>query len=694
MDNNPVGQISNVEKGLSGINKQLDSSINKLKQLLGLSGSTFSGIKQILGTNMGQGTTMGLGSANAQFSNGVGGTAPGSNLLPWAYSAKGAATIGGAQMGLGVAGAVYAGLPSLNVTVPRASGFYQASTRVLGMNRKQLAAATFSAFKGGISGTNEDMVAMSVLSQGYNIVDPSNLAQTMAEAKGATLGYGIANATAAQGIGSIYSGPSGGRLYQYGISTVDTKTGNLRSISNIAKQLYAKEGNLSSLTKKQFSNQLMAGPLSSDINNLFTDPVANDLIRRQLTDIYMGVNPNLATKTGADNPLTKTLYKQTTAETSLANKTTEASLAGYATAVDAIAAFNKEMEKTPQSIIKFKAALEAASNSSMGQAGSSILTGITSGLTTIALGSGARAVVKKLSAKSATNLLGKAGSQATLKAGGITALESTAATVAGKTALGAAGKVLPVVGGVISGATGQGFFSSVGTAAAVSGGFGLMAGPEAVIPAAIIGGVLDAIGWVGGKAIKTLAGGGSVSAAPGNQDQQKFAASVLQQLGAPVTDNNVSSLTTWMNKEGGWVKNNATYNPLNTTLAMPGSKSINKVGVKAYGSFDQGVQATVSTLTGSNASAMGYTGIVESLRSNAPLSQTMGAASNSGWVSGKLNQDSYHIGVAGTNTGAAGQTVNINLTISNASDAEAVAFAKKVKDILLKDKALSATGSK
>ena len=83
MDNNPVGQISNVEKGLSGINKQLDSSINKLKQLLGLSGSTFSGIKQILGTNMGQGTTMGLGSANAQFSNGVGGTAPGSNLLPW-----------------------------------------------------------------------------------------------------------------------------------------------------------------------------------------------------------------------------------------------------------------------------------------------------------------------------------------------------------------------------------------------------------------------------------------------------------------------------------------------------------------------------------------------------------------------------------------------------------------------------------
>ena len=694
MDNNPVGQISNVEKGLSGINKQLDSSINKLKQLLGLSGSTFSGIKQILGTNIGQGTTMGLGSANAQFSNGVGGTAPGSNLLPWAYSAKGAATIGGAQMGLGVAGAIYSGLPSLNVTVPRATGFYQASTRVVGMNRTQLAAATFSAFKGGISGTNEDMAAANVLSQGYNITDQAGLKQAMAEAKGATLGYAIPNASAAQAVGALHTGAMSGSLYQYGISTFNTATGTIRSTADIAQQLYKKEFGNKKLTPAQLSVAMREGLLGADINNLFSDPQLNNLIRLQMTDISQGKNPSLTSKTGLDNPLTNTAYKQFTSEASLANKTTDASLAGYATAVDAMVAFNKAMEGTPEAIIKFKAALQATSGTGMGQAGSSILTGITSGLTTIALGSGARAVVKKLGAKSATNLLGEAGSQATLKAGGMTALESTATKVAGKTALGAAGKVLPIVGGAISGATGQGFFSSVGTAAAVSGGFGLMAGPEAVIPAAIIGGVLDAIGWVGGKAIKALAGGGSVNAAPGNQDQQKFAASVLQQLGAPVTDNNVSSLTTWMNKEGGWVKNNATYNPLNTTLAMPGSKSINKVGVKAYGSFDQGVQATVSTLTGSNASAMGYTSIVESLRSNAPLSQTMGAASNSGWVSGKLNQDSYHIGVAGTNTGAAGQTVNINLTISNASDAEAVAFAKKVKDILLKDKALSATGSK
>jgi hypothetical protein len=41
-----------------------------------------------------------------------------------------------------------------------------------------------------------------------------------------------------------------------------------------------------------------------------------------------------------------------------------------------------------------------------------------------------------------------------------------------------------------------------------------------------------------------------------------------------------------------------------------------------------------------------------------------------------------------------GQTVNINLTIDKASESEAVAFAKRIKDILMKDKALAAMGTK
>ena len=49
-------------------------------------------------------------------------------------------------------------------------------------------------------------------------------------------------------------------------------------------------------------------------------------------------------------------------------------------------------------------------------------------------------------------------------------------------------------------------------------------------------------------------------------------------------------------------------------------------------------------------------------------------------------------GGGGNNTG--GQTVNINLKIDKASEAEAIALAKRVKDILMKDKSIQATGSK
>ena len=50
MNNDPIGPISNVEKGLGGINRQLDSTITKLQKLVGLASSTFTGIKQVMGT--------------------------------------------------------------------------------------------------------------------------------------------------------------------------------------------------------------------------------------------------------------------------------------------------------------------------------------------------------------------------------------------------------------------------------------------------------------------------------------------------------------------------------------------------------------------------------------------------------------------------------------------------------------------
>ena len=71
----------------------------------------------------------------------------------------------------------------------------------------------------------------------------------------------------------------------------------------------------------------------------------------------------------------------------------------------------------------------------------------------------------------------------------------------------------------------------------------------------------------------------------------------LKARGYPVTKSNMNLLTAWQRMEGGGTHNDATFNPLNTTRNAPGAvRSINRVGVKAFDTFEHGINATVSTL--------------------------------------------------------------------------------------------------
>src|SRR5262249_2216526 len=82
----------------------------------------------------------------------------------------------------------------------------------------------------------------------------------------------------------------------------------------------------------------------------------------------------------------------------------------------------------------------------------------------------------------------------------------------------------------------------------------------------------------------------------GGVTPQSWEVSLLQALGMPVTKANVQSVVSWEAAEGGNWQNTATYNPLNTTQAEPGSAPMNSVGVQAYDSWSSGLQATVATL--------------------------------------------------------------------------------------------------
>jgi hypothetical protein len=78
---------------------------------------------------------------------------------------------------------------------------------------------------------------------------------------------------------------------------------------------------------------------------------------------------------------------------------------------------------------------------------------------------------------------------------------------------------------------------------------------------------------------------------------QWFARQVLAGLGLPTTKSNVNWLVAWESREGGHWENTAQFNPLNTTLQMPGdSGTMNSVGVRVYSSWQQGIDATVRTL--------------------------------------------------------------------------------------------------
>ena len=105
-----------------------------------------------------------------------------------------------------------------------------------------------------------------------------------------------------------------------------------------------------------------------------------------------------------------------------------------------------------------------------------------------------------------------------------------------------------------------------------------------------------------------------------------FAQAVLSRLGLPTSANNIAALVAFQAHEGGHMANAAAYNPINTTLKMPGSHPVTKIGVQAYSSWDEGIEATARTLAQKNMSA-----IFTSLARSASPDETLRAVAKSPW---------------------------------------------------------------
>ena len=675
MDKNYVSEISNVEKGLKGINAQIADMEAGLKRISGLAGSTLGSVKSVLGGGLGQGSSLNLGTSNASFSNGAGSNTGMSaangatGLMGWMKSGKGTAGVTGVQLGLGAGAVAFAGIPDTGMVMSRATGFYNLAQRSGGKNRKDIAAATFSAMQGGITGPNEDMAAASMLSMGYGYSPGStNFTNLLKETKGAALGYNMPYATAAQALAGMHTGAMAGNLYAYGISTFNTKTGQNRTMGDITNQLYSRMVGNKKLTQKDIELSATQGFLGQSLNALGFSQAQKELVTQGFIARSQGKSFDLMSETGKDNPL-KGMYDVYSSQNKAATRVADSTISGVNEAAKYMVKFNNAMSGVPSSLIKFKAILDSITNSGLGAAIKAIVEVV-----------GSLAVIRGVSklnnaakiiesgAKTTETTVGdvvKTGATALSKAEKFVTKPNILESTLGKS--GALNKVLGPIG-------------IYGMAKSMHLDFSLHRGQIKDPKQSFWDSVTNGTKYITDPKKLT-------DPKPGTPNlSTKWAKDFLTQIGAPVTTQNMKAMSAWMASENGGGgpatgigTNDAMWNPLNTKQHMnhswkPGNMSED---VQAYESYTSGMQATVKTIKNGR-----YTNILNALKKGNDTNAVLAAVNESPWGS--------HPGAVSTSGG----TVNVNLSIAQASEAEAIVLAKRVKTILQKDFGVKAIGSK
>ena len=125
----------------------------------------------------------------------------------------------------------------------------------------------------------------------------------------------------------------------------------------------------------------------------------------------------------------------------------------------------------------------------------------------------------------------------------------------------------------------------------------------------------------------------SAAAVPagGSYTPYTWATTFLAAIPEPVTGCNIGFVQAWERAEGGNWENAAVANPLDTTEREPGSWSMNSVGVQAYPSWQEGLQATVTTIRNGN-----YQGILSALAAGDDPQGAADAVASSPWGTGSF----------------------------------------------------------
>lgn len=108
---------------------------------------------------------------------------------------------------------------------------------------------------------------------------------------------------------------------------------------------------------------------------------------------------------------------------------------------------------------------------------------------------------------------------------------------------------------------------------------------------------------------------------------ENFYKKLLENLGAPITDENMKFILAWRQAEG----KGGRYNPFNTTHKVNNSTRMNSVGVQHYKSAEDGMMATLKTLNNGR-----YNCIVSGLKNDIGASEIAKCQSLKTWGTGDL----------------------------------------------------------
>lgn len=406
-----VTSVKNLSAAVTALNKELGSTSRLLKNIVGHS----KGVKGLAASI--KSMSGDLGSSNkifddsasfsddvqkgasgvkgAQASSAVQKEQAGNTKMPWLYSKTAIGLKFGAQAGLAVGAAGYAGMPDTGAVLGRAAGFYGAAV-MGGVNQQRLRQATFSGLAGGITGAGDDAAAAAMLVQGYRY-SPNSAAFNMRvrEIGGAARYLNIANPVAAEALGGLGTGPMSGNLSQYGIFTSDPRTGKDLSFEQIARQIYNRAyGGQKGITREQVMTDVRSGFLGADLRKLGFNETQQELFVNAFGNFAEGKGFNLGNMQGVDNPLAAQ-QRMVTSQTDLTEKATQGVIKGFENAADVVEATNRKLGEFADSLGYAKGLLQGIGGTNVGSGAGALLGGLGLAFQGLTGGLAIRALLKK-----------------------------------------------------------------------------------------------------------------------------------------------------------------------------------------------------------------------------------------------------------------------------------------------------------